>query len=284
MKSCWLIILLVAVASAQVTQQDLLNADKTPAQWLTYNGNYEGHRHSALKEISSSNAADLRLKWVFQKPFKHKFETTPLVVGDMMYLTVPPNEVYALDSATGSEIWHYERELPPKIIACCDQVNRGLGILGDRLFMATLDAHVIALDRKTGAVLWEKEMFDYRRGYSGTLAPLLVKDKVLVGSAGGEYGIRGFIDAYSVEDGKRQWRFHTVPGPGEFGRDTWEGDSWKTGGASIWVTPSYDPEANLLIGELATRALIGMAMSAWGTMCWTVFRNSTLKTFCRTTT
>ena len=245
MKRCWLIILLAAAASAQVTQQDLLNADKTPERWLTYNGNYEGHRHSALKQITTSNAADLRLKWVFQKPFKHKFETTPLVVDNMMYLTVPPNEVYAVDSATGSEIWRYVRELPPKIIACCDLVNRGLGILGDRLFMATLDAHVIALDRKTGAVLWEKEMTDYRHGYSGTLAPLIVKDKVLVGSAGGEYGIRGFIDAYNIEDGERLWRFHTTPGPGEVGHETWAGDSWKTGGASIWVTPSYDPEENL---------------------------------------
>ena len=245
MKNCLLGFFFVAMASAQVMHLDLLQGGNTREQWLSYSGNYQGHRHSGLTEITSANVGHLGLKWVFQKPFKERFETTPLVVGTIMYLTVPSNEVYALDAATGVEIWHYERKLPPKINACCGLVNRGLAVLGDRLFMATLDAHVIALDRKTGRLLWDSEMIDYRLGYSGTLAPLVVKDKVLVGVAGGEYGIRGFIDAYSVEDGKRQWRFHTVPGPGEFGRETWEGDSWKTGGGSIWLTPSYDPESNL---------------------------------------
>ena len=232
-------------AHAQVSYRDILNAAETPAQWLTHNGNYQGHRHSTLAEITGENVADLRLQWVFQKGFQHKFETSPLVVGDVMYLTVPPNEVYAVDTSTGAELWHYRRDLPPKVVACCGLVNRGLAVHGDRLFMGTLDSYLISLDRKTGRVLWESEMFDYTKGYGTTLAPLVVKDKVLVGTTGGEYGIRGFIDAYNVEDGKREWRFHTVPGPGEFGRDTWEGDSWKTGGASIWVTPSFDAELNL---------------------------------------
>ena len=230
---------------AQITYQSILDANKTPEQWLTYNGNYEGHRHSKLSEITSRNVSEMRLKWVFQRGFKHKFETSPIVVGSVMYLTVPPNEVYAVDAKTGVQLWHYNRHLPPKTVACCGKVNRGLAIHGDRLFMGTLDSYLISLDRKTGRLLWESELFDYEQGYGVTLAPLVVKDKVMVGPTGGEYGIRGFIDAYNVEDGKREWRFHTVPGPGEFGHETWEGDSWKTGGASVWVTPSFDPELNL---------------------------------------
>ena len=175
-----------------------------------------------------------------------KFETTPLALDGVLYITVPPGDVYALDAETGARLWRYSRNLPPKLIACCGLVNRGLGMLGDRLFMATLDAYTIALDRKTGRLLWESKMIDYSQGYSGTLAPLVVKDKVMTGTAGGEYGIRGFIDAYDVETGERLWRFYTIPGPGEFGHDTWAGDSWRRGGASIWITPSYDPELNLV--------------------------------------
>jgi alcohol dehydrogenase (cytochrome c) len=237
--------ILGTVVQAQVTYQDILNADKTPEQWVTYNGNYQAHRYSRLSEITSDNVSSMRLKWIFQRGFKHKFETSPLVVGNIIYLTVPPNEVYALDANSGAQLWHYERDLPPKVVACCGKVNRGLAIHGDRLFMGTLDAHLISLDRKTGRVLWESKLFDYKKGYGVTLAPLVVKDKVMVGTTGGEYGVRGFIDAYNVEDGRREWRFHTVPGPGEFGHDTWEGDSWKTGGSSVWVTPSFDPELNL---------------------------------------
>ena len=236
---------LAGTAWSQVTNRDLVDAGKTSGNWLTYSGDYAGHRHSGLNEINPENAGKLQVKWVFQQPIREKFETTPLVVDGVMYLTVPPNDAYALDAETGVVLWKYQRALPPKIIVCCGQVNRGLAVLGDRLFMATLDAKVIALDRKTGRLLWESEMIDYRLGYAATHAPLVIKDKVLVGVAGGEYGIRGFIDAYSVEDGKRLWRFYTVPGPGEFGRDTWEGDSWKTGGASVWITGSYDPDLNL---------------------------------------
>ena len=245
MRFLLLLLALAPCAWSQVTNEDLLHADENPGNWLTYSGNYQGHRHSRLDQITPSNVGELRLKWVFQRQIREKFETSPLVVDGIMYLTVPPNEAFALDAETGVVLWEYRRQLPPKIITCCGQVNRGLAIHGDRLFMATLDAAVIALDRKTGRLLWESEMIDYRLGYAATHAPLVVKDKVLVGVAGGEYGIRGFIDAYSVEDGKRQWRFYTVPGPGEFGNDTWKGESWKTGGASIWITGSYDPETNL---------------------------------------
>lgn len=225
--------------------RDLLQADATPKNWLMYSGNYQSHRHSGLREITAANVAGLELKWTYQMKVVEKVEATPLVVDGAMYMTVPPNDVVALDAATGVRLWEYKRRLPAKIQTCCGMVNRGLAVLGDRLFMGTVDAHVIALDRRSGRVLWDTEMIDYKPGYSATHAPLVVKDKVLMGVAGGEFGVRGFIDAYDVASGERKWRFYTTPGPGEFGNDTWEGDSWKTGGAPFWITGSYDPELNL---------------------------------------
>ncbi len=242
-----LAVLLVApYGAAQVSLEDLKMDPEVGEDWLNYHGGYAGHRHSLLDEIDTSNVGGIRMEWVFQSRIQEKFEVTPLVHEGIMYITVPPGDVYALDAETGERLWRYSRQLPPKLIACCGLVNRGLAILGDRLFMATLDAHTIALDRKTGRLLWETELIDYSLGYSGTHAPLVVKDLVMVGTAGGEYGIRGFIDAFDVETGERRWRFYTIPGPGEFGNDTWAGDSWKRGGASVWITPSYDPELNLV--------------------------------------
>ena len=188
-------------------------------------------------------------QWTFQTDISgSRFETTPLYRDNVLYVTGPLNAAWAIDARTGREIWRYRRELPPtgSLTACCGLVNKGFGVLGDRLFMTTLDAHVVALDMKTGAVVWDVAMEDYRQGYASTIAPLVVKDKVIVGVAGGEYGIRGFIDAYDAKTGKRAWRFYTIPGPGEPGNDTWAGDSWQRGGASVWVTGAYDPELNLL--------------------------------------
>ena len=235
-----------ALAESDVTNEDLLQDEAVAEDWLNYHGGYSGQRHSLLDQIARSNIGSLRLDWVFQEKIDEKFEVTPLVHEGIMYITVPPGDVYALDAETGARLWRYSRRLPQKLIACCGLVNRGLAILGDRLFMATLDAYAIALDRKTGRLLWESELIDYSLGYSGTHAPLVVKDMVMVGTAGGEYGIRGFIDAFDVATGERRWRFYTIPGPGEFGNDTWDGESWKTGGASVWITPSYDPELDLV--------------------------------------
>ena len=186
MKTLFRWLALTGMAWSQVTSADLLKANKTPGNCLTYSGDYSGTRHSALDQVTPANAGKLQVNWVFQRPIREKFETAPLVVDGVMYLTVPPNDAYALDAETGVVLWEYKRGLPPKIIVCCGQVNRGVAILGDRLFMATLDAKVIALDRKTGRLLWESEMIDYRLGYAATHAPLVVKDKVLVGVAGAE--------------------------------------------------------------------------------------------------
>ena len=185
-------------------------------------------------------------KWTFQTGVIGNFETTSLIRDNVLYVTGPLNVAWAIDARTGRQIWRYRRELPENLTACCGLVNRGFAMLGDKLFMTTLDAHLLALDMRTGAVVWDATLEKFSNGYAATIAPLIAKDKVIVGVAGGEFGIRGFIDAYEASTGKRAWRFYTIPGPGEPGNDTWKGDSWKTGGASVWVTGAYDPEQNTL--------------------------------------
>ena len=231
---------------AQVTFTRLLNSAKEPQNWLTYSGDYAGLRFSRLDQINTGNVQSLVAKWVFQSAAAGKFETTPLAVDGVLYGTAPDNRAFALDARTGRPIWLYQRQLPSDIRPCCGRVNRGLAIPGGKVFMGTLDAHVIALDTETGNVIWDVSAVDYTQGYSFTLAPLAVKNLIMVGASGGEYGIRGFIDAYDAESGQRKWRFYTVPGPGEPGNDTWEGDSWKIGGAPAWITGVYDPVSNQL--------------------------------------
>ena len=226
---------------AQVTPQRLLDSAKEPQNWLMYSGDYAGRRFSALEQINTSNAAMLVPKWAYQTMAGGKFETTALVVDGILYGTGQDNRAFALDARSGRPIWQYQRVLAADIRPCCGRVNRGMAILGDKVFLGTLDAHVIALDAKTGSVVWDVTTVDYRKGYSITLAPLVIKNLVIIGVSGGEYGIRGFIDAYDAGTGERKWRFYTVPGPGEPGHETWEGDSWKIGGAPAWITGTYDP-------------------------------------------
>jgi alcohol dehydrogenase (cytochrome c) len=231
---------------AQVTAARIEHAAEEPQNWLTYSATYDGQRYSGLTQITTRNVSQLAAQWVFQTPVTGKFESTPLIVDGVMYVTVANSNAYAIDARTGRPIWHYERVLPEKLRLCCGAVNRGFAIVGDRVFMATLDAHVVALDSKTGNVVWDTKAADYDKGYTFTVAPLIVRDKVIVGVSGGEYGIRGFIDAYDVRSGALVWRFYTIPGPGEPGHESWAGDSWAHGGTPAWVTGSYDPELNLL--------------------------------------
>ena len=233
------------ILPAQVTYDRILNADKEPRNWLTYNGTYASHHHSALDTITPENVGKLEMTWVFQVRSLEKFQTTPLVVDGVMYLTEAPNNVIAVDAKTGRIFWMYEHDLASPVSPCCGRVNRGVAILGNKLFLATLDARLIALDAKTGSKLWDTRVANYRSGYTLALSPLVVKDKVIIGTAGGEFGIKGFLAAYDAETGKQVWKFNTIPGPGEPGHDTWENDAWKTGGGSIWLTGSYDPELNL---------------------------------------
>jgi alcohol dehydrogenase (cytochrome c) len=233
-------------APGEVTFKRLVGAPTETGSWLTYSGRYSGWRYSTLALINTGNVSRLRLEWAFQTSEVGQFETTSLVVDGVLYGTGQNNRAFALDARTGRAIWRYQRNLPEKLQLCCGKVNRGFAILGSRLFMTTLDGHVIALDAKTGNVLWDVTAADHHRSYSFTVAPLAVHDKVIVGVSGGEYGIRGFVDAYDAQSGRRVWRFYTVPGPGQSGHETWTGNSWKTGGAPAWTTGSYDPELNLV--------------------------------------
>ena len=232
-------------AAAQVTAERLLRAADEPHNWLTYSGGYASQRYSPLRQIDPTNVKNLELKWMLPNQVFGAWQSTPLVVDGVMYLTQRPNDVIALDARTGRVFWLYRHTVSPDARVCCGSNNRGVAILGDTLFLATLDAQLVALDARTGRPIWKTAVGDPKLGYSMTMAPLVVKDKVLVGVGGGEYGIRGYIAAFNAATGKEVWRFHTVPGPGEPGHETWRGDTWKTGGGSIWLTPSYDPALNL---------------------------------------
>ena len=241
-----LAIVLAAAANAQVTFDRILASGKEPHNWLTYSGNLQSTRHTTLTQITPQNAPYLDLKWVHQARSFEKFEATPLVIDGVLYTVEPPNTVVALDARTGRPYWIYRHPMPPTTYVCCGNINRGLAVLEDTLYLGTLDAQLVALDISTGRKKWQTKVAEYTHGYGIATAPLVVKDKVIVGPAGGERGISGFVAAYDARTGKEVWRFHTVPSPGEPGNETWAGDSWKTGGASVWVTGSFDPELNLV--------------------------------------
>ncbi len=229
----------------QVTFDRILHADKEPQNWLTYSGTMNSQRYSTLGQINTNNVKDLQLAWVFQARSTEKFEATPLVVDGTMYLTQAPNDIVAADAATGEVKWIYSYLPARDARPCCGRVNRGVAILGNTLYMTTIDAHLLAVNAADGKLLWDKEVAKSSSGYAMTNAPLVVKDKIITGVAGGEFGIRGFIAAYNAATGDEMWRFYTIPGKGEPGNETWKGDSWEHGGASVWVTGSYDPELNL---------------------------------------
>lgn len=237
-------------APAPVTPQELQDGLKDPTKWLMFGGNYSAQRHSPLNMITPKNVNTLTPQWLFQTELPapgRGFETTPIVADGVMYITATANNVYALDARTGRQIWRYRRVLPDLLRACCGLVNRGLAILGDRLYLGTLDAHLVALDRKTGAVIFDVQVEEPKNGYSITMAPIVVKNAVILGVAGGDHATRGFIDAYDVKDGKRLWRFYTIPAEGEPNSDSWPGvEPMMRGGGGAWVTGSYDPSLNLV--------------------------------------
>ena len=197
-----------------MTSDRLLNAVNEPHNWLTYNGSYTSQRYSPLDQITPANVTRLESKWVVQNQVFGAWQSNPLVVDGVMYLTQRPNDVMAVDAKTGSLYWLYRHTPSPDAKVCCGANNRGVAILGDLLFMGTLDARLIAIDAVTGKARWNIEVGDVKAGYSITMAPLVVKDKVLVGVGGGEYGIRGFVAAYDAKTGKEAWKFYTIPGPG----------------------------------------------------------------------
>jgi alcohol dehydrogenase (cytochrome c) len=240
-------------ASVQITEQDLLGGLKNPTRWLTFSGDYTGQRHSPLKQLTPQNVAGLIPQWIFQTDIPglqgRGIENTPLVVDGILYVTGNNNQAWAIDGRTGLPIWNYRRRLPTNFIAsvCCGPVNRGFGILGDRLYMGTLDAHLVALDRMTGKVIWDVAVGDLKKANAITAAPLVVKNLVIIGVAGGDFSSRGYLDAYDAQSGERVWHFNTIPMPGEPGSESWpNADVAARGGGSVWVTGSYDPALNLV--------------------------------------
>lgn len=225
----------------------IANSRKEPHNWLTYFGDYEGRHYSLLKQINTANAAQLQTAWLFQPQGNGMVQASPLVVDGIMYTTAASNYAYALDAASGKMLWEYKYQAKNPKYDVKGITNRGFAMLGGRLFMATGDAYVVALDAKTGRQLWEAKLAEVSEGYTSTMAPLAIKDKIIVGiSSRGEFGVRGFLDAYDPATGKRLWRFWTVPGPGEFENETWAGESWKYGGGGTWMTGTYDPELDTL--------------------------------------
>jgi alcohol dehydrogenase (cytochrome c) len=225
------------------TTERILHADREPHNWLTYSGTYASQRYSLLNLLTRENVKNLTLKWVWRPRYLDKMESTPIVVDGVLY-TVQNSEVVALDAATGRNYWTFRYRVPPESNAYV-MVVKGLAFADGRLFWPTYDGHLIAIDAKTGKALWNKTLFDYKQGLQLNVAPLVVKDKVILGPATNEFGTNCWVAAYDVRTGSEVWRFKTVPEPGEKGNDTWPGDSWKHGGAPIWVTGSYDPATNL---------------------------------------
>jgi alcohol dehydrogenase (cytochrome c) len=229
----------------------IVNAPKDPANWLTYWGDLGGMHYSALSEINGANAKNLQAQWLAPMVGDSQIQATPLVVDGIMYTTGPigaataaTTTVYALDAKTGKQLWRFDRPQKVRNQYENNRVSRGVSILDNRLFVGTLDAALLALDAHTGKPLWEVQLADTKSGYELTAPPLVVRDKIITGISGGEFGIRGFIEAYDPATGKKLWRFNAIPGPGEFGNDTWEGDSWQHGSGGTWMPGTYDPELN----------------------------------------
>ena len=216
-------------------------------EWHTYGKNYAGWRYAEQTQITRENVSRLAPRWVFQTQVGGKNETTPLVKDGRMYITGPLNHAWALDLATGRQLWHYFSPVPANVNLCCGPVNRGFAMIGEMLYKVNVESTLVAIEASTGKQLWESKIADFKPGYTTTLAPLAVKNLVMVGVAGAEFGTRGFLDAYDARTGKRVWRFWTVPAPEEPGGHTWPGgtDAWKRGGGSIWIPGTYDPETNL---------------------------------------
>ncbi len=228
-----------------VKPADLL-AVPVGANWVSYHGDYTGRRYSSLNQITPANVSRLRAQWVFHADASNLLECTPVVIDGTMFVTAA-NDVFALDAKTGRQRWHYHRPVTEGLIDDASaHHNRGVAVLGEHLFIETDNAHLVALDARNGAQLWDVEYANGNRNYGATSVPLIVKDKVLVGTSGGDDGVRGFVAAFDATTGKECWRFWTIPGPGEPGSESWPGDLYLRGGATTWMPGTYDPELNTI--------------------------------------
>ena len=227
---------------APVTDQRLDKPE--PHNWLSYRGNYAGWGYSPLSQITSENVGKLTLAWSYATGMTEGHQSPPIVNNGYMYITTPNNQVIALEAATGKELWRYKKAIPEELQQL-HPTNRGVALYGDRVYLATTDANLVALDATTGKELWRTQVADWRKGYYMTLAPLAARGKIMVGSSGGEYGIRGFVAAFDAETGKEAWRTYTIPAPGEPGGETWPEGTYKHGGGSVWITGTYDADTNI---------------------------------------
>jgi alcohol dehydrogenase (cytochrome c) len=223
---------------------DELLAQPPAGNWLSYNGDYTGRRYSGLNQITPSNVNQLRAEWVFHLTKSGELEVTPVVFNGMMFVTAA-NDAYALDARTGREIWHYSRPVSEGLIDDAAQHhNRGVGVWHSHIYLETDNAHLLCLDARSGHLLWDVPYAEGNRNYGATSAPLVVKNKVLVGTSGGDDGVRGFLAAFDVDTGKLAWRFWTIPGPGEVGSESWPGKLYLRGGGTTWMPGTFDAELN----------------------------------------
>lgn len=236
----------VGATAPPVTQEMLAGAPASTDRWLLYGGGYRNWRHSPIESLNPESVKRLEPAWGFPTGTTGQFSASPTIYGGVMYVTSSYNRLFALDAKTGALLWRYDHPLPADLRLCCGPANRGAAITGDLVIMATLDAKLVALDRTTGELRWQADIAPYDAGYSATSMPLIVGDKAFIGVGGGEFGIRGFFDAYDTATGKLIWRHFNVPDEGEPGAETWAGDSYKTGGAPGWVSGTYDPETDTL--------------------------------------
>jgi alcohol dehydrogenase (cytochrome c) len=232
-------------AGTDVSAEDLLAAP-VGANWISYNGDYSGRRYSSLSEINLATVARLRAAWVFHPGNSQNLEATPVVVHGIMYIT-SSNDVFALDARTGRALWHHARPVSSGLLDdAAAHKSRGVAVWHDSVYTETDDAHLLCLDARSGNLRWDVEYADKTKQYGATSAPLVVKDAVIVGTSGGDSGVRGFVAAYDAVTGKLKWRFWTIPGPGEFGSSSWPGDTYLHGGGTTWMPGTYDPELNTL--------------------------------------
>jgi alcohol dehydrogenase (cytochrome c) len=234
-------------SKAQINvQTENLRKAQPAADWLTYNGDYSGRRYSPLTQITTKNVGSLRAAWVFHSRNSDRMEVTPVVVNGLMLVTVA-NDVFALDARTGRTVWHYSRPISEGLIDDASRhLSRGVGVWHDRVYRMTDNAHLLCLDVRSGNLLWDVAYADWNPNYGATSAPLIVKDKVIVGTSGGDDGVRGFVAAFDAETGKLAWRSWTIPAAGEFGAESWPGDLYLHGGGTTWMPGTYDPELNTL--------------------------------------
>jgi alcohol dehydrogenase (cytochrome c) len=233
------------VADMNVRADDLL-MQPPGANWTSYNGDYTGRRYSALHEITAANVAQLRAAWIFHPSNSERLEVTPVVVNGVMYVT-SANDAFALDARTGRVLWHHGRPVSAGLLDdAAAHKNRGVGVWRNFVYMETDDAHLLCLDARTGHLLWDVTYADKKKQYGATSAPLIVKDEVIVGTSGGDSGVRGFVAAYDAATGDLKWRFWTIPGPGEFGSSSWPGDAYLHGGGTTWMPGTYDTKLDTL--------------------------------------